>query len=62
MMKNVFNSYWKLFLFLFNIVSWLFGDLGKQLDKKAKVEFKIYDVTEWETNNYNTHTAQYIKK
>ena len=39
-----------------------FGDLGKQLDKKAKVEFKIYDVTEWETNNYNTHTAQYIKK
>ena len=26
------------------------------------VNFKIYDVTEWTTNNYNTHNAQYLKK
>ena len=30
-----------------------FGHEGKQLDKKAKVIFKIYDVTNWETNNCN---------
>ena len=26
------------------------------------VSFKIYDVTDWTTNNYNTHIAQYLKK
>ena len=30
--------------------------------KKAKVHFKIHDVITWETNNYNAHTAQYLKK
>ena len=24
------------------------------------VNFKIYDVTAWLTNDYNTHTAQYL--
>ena len=33
---------------------WLFGHVGKQLDKKGKVNFQIYDVTDWKTNNYNT--------
>ena len=30
---------------------------------KDKVDFKIYDVSAWETNNcnYNTHTAQCLK-
>ena len=37
----------------------VFGHVGKRLDKKASVNFKIYEVTIWETNNYNTHTAQY---
>ena len=32
------------------------------LDKKAMVNFKIYYVTDWTTNNYNTHIAQYLKK
>ena len=32
-----------------------FGLVGKRLDKKVKVNFKIYDVTDWKTNNYNTH-------
>ena len=27
----------------------------------AKVTFKIYDVTDWTTNNYNIHIAQYLK-
>ena len=39
-----------------------FGHVRKWLDKKAKVDSKVYDVTEWETNNYNKYTAQYLKK
>ena len=39
-----------------------FGHVGKQLDKEAMVPFKTYDVTNWESNNYNTHFAQYLKK
>ena len=35
---------------------------GKRLDKNAKVNFKTYEVTDWETNNYNTHITQYLKK
>ena len=38
-----------------------FGHVEKQLDKKAKVNFKTYDVTNWEINNYNIHIAQYPK-
>ena len=32
----------------------------KRLDYKDKVNFKIYDVTAWLTNNCNTHTGQYL--
>ena len=39
-----------------------FRQVGKYPDKKAKVNLKIYDVTNWETNNYNTHTAQHLQK
>ena len=35
-----------------------FGFLEKRLDKKAMVNFKSYDVTEWTTNNYNAQNAQ----
>ena len=31
-------------------------------DHIAKFNFKIYDVIYRETNNYNTHIAQYLKK
>ena len=34
--------------------------LGTPLDKK--VNFKIYDITDWTKNNYNTHITQYLKK
>ena len=40
----------------------LFDHEGKRLDKKAMINFKIHDVTYWETNNPNTHVAQYLKK
>ena len=26
-----------------------------------KLSFKIYDVTNWNTNNYNKHIARYLK-
>ena len=32
--------------------------LVEQLHKKAMVNFKIYDVTDWNTSNCNTHIAQ----
>ena len=27
-----------------------------------EVNFRIYDVMNWETNNYNTDVVQYLKK
>ena len=47
---------------VFKFLSWHFGYVGKQRDKKAKVNFKTYDVTDWETNNYNKNIVQYLKK
>ena len=29
----------------------------KWLDKKPEVNFKIYDVTDWTVNNYDTYTV-----
>ena len=29
--------------------------VGKWLDKKAKCNFKLYDVTYWKISYYNTH-------
>ena len=54
----------KLFSFLrySNFCPDFFGHLGKRLDKKAKINFKIYNAADWTTNNYNTHIAQYLKK
>ena len=34
---------------IFKYLFWLFGHVGKQLDKNAKVNFKIRDVTSWVT-------------
>ena len=36
--------------------------LEKQLDQKVMVNLKNYNVTDRETNNYNTHIAQYLEK
>ena len=52
----LFISPYKQFLF------WIFVHVGKWLDKKAKVNFKVSDGTNWITNNYNTNIARYLKK
>ena len=48
---------------IFKCSAWLFVHVKeKQLDKKGKVNFKIYDVTGWQINNYKTHIAQYSRR
>ena len=63
-MKNVFYFMVKAVFVLevFPFLSWLFGYVEKRFDKKAMVNFNIYDVTDLTSNNYNTHIAQYLKK
>ena len=56
MLKTLFD------LEIFTFLSWLFGYVEKQLDKKVKINSKFYDITDWIANNYNTHIAQYLKK
>ena len=46
---------------IFTFLSLNFGYVEKRLDKKAMVDFKIYDVTDWKANNCNTHIAQHFK-
>ena len=63
MMKNA--SYLMLkapfVLEIFTFLSRLFGYVVKQLDKKGKVNFKIYDMTDWTIDNYNTCIVQYSR-
>ena len=40
------------------LLFWCFDHVGIPFDKKANVNFKIYDVTNWITNNYNSHIAR----
>ena len=40
---------------VFTYLPLLFGYIRKQVDKKPKVNFKIYDVTDCVTNNFNTY-------
>ena len=52
-------------LFVLEILKFLpclFGYVEKWLDKKVKVNFKIYDVKFWETNDYNTHIIQSLRE
>ena len=70
-LKTLVEKCWRIFFipswillsfliyFLLLIFSWF---REKQLAWKAKVSFKIYDVINWETNNNNTHIAQYLEK
>ena len=44
------------------ILSWRFGHVEETACLKDKVNFKIFDVTTWLTNNYNTHITQYLRK
>ena len=47
---------------IFTFLSRFFGYVEKQLDKKFKVNSKIYDVTDWTTNNYSLQIVQYLKE
>ena len=64
MIKNAFYFILKALFVLkiFTFFSRLFGHVGKFLDKKTKVDFKIYDVTDWAANHYNTHIVQHLEK
>ena len=43
-------------------LTWHFDYVGKQrFHKKAKVNFRIYNVINWEVNHYNTYIARYLK-
>ena len=55
MKKNAFYFTLKTFsvLEIFKFLFWVFSHVGKRLDTKAKENFKIYVVTNWETNNCN---------
>ena len=55
--KKLFLVWWYL-----NFNPNLFSHVGKRLDKKAMVDFKICGVSNLETNNYNTDVAQFLKK
>ena len=56
MMKNAFYFVLKA-LFVLNIFKFCLDFLVMY---KNKVNFEIYDVTAWLTNNQNTHIAQYL--
>ena len=46
---------------IFKCLYWLFGHVAKGLDSKNEVNFEMYGVKTWSTNNYNIHIAQYLK-
>ena len=46
---------------IFKFLSFLFVYVEKRFDKKAIVNFKIFNVPDW-TINDNTHTTQYLQK
>ena len=43
---------------IFKFLSSIFGYGEKRLDKKTMINFNMYDVTDWTTNNYKTQIAQ----
>ena len=63
-MKNVFYFTLKALFVLeiFQFSFWIFGHVEKRRNKKAKVNFEIYDVTNWITNNFDIYIARYLKK
>ena len=55
MMENAFYFMLKAFFEIFTFLFCPFGYEEKWLDNKAKVSFKIYDVTDRTANNDNTY-------
>ena len=63
MIKMLFFHVKRSFFFnIFTFLYWLFGYLEKRLDKEALINFKIYDVSDWTKNNYNTNITQHLKE
>ena len=60
--KNAFYS--KSFSYLRYLIFCpdFFDHAEKRLDKKSDSNFKIYDVTDWATTNYNAYIFLYRKK
>ena len=58
-MKNAFYFMLKALFFLetFKFLSCFFGYEEKQLNEHAKVNFEIYDVTDWTANDYKMLTT-----
>ena len=52
-MKNAFYSMLKALyvIKIFKVLSDVFGDVRKRIDKKVKINLKIDDVTDWTNNN-----------
>ena len=63
-MKNAFYFTAKAIFVLkiLKFLSWIFGHVEKRLDLKHNVNFRIYDVITWLTNNCNAYIAQNLKK
>ena len=61
--RSVKEAEQKLFWFLRSLIFCpdFFDQVGERLDKKAKVNLKIYGLTTWIISNYNTHICQYLK-
>ena len=57
MMRNAFYFILKA-LFVFVTTFWSYRK--NDLIRKMRLTSKIYDVTDWFTNNCNTHIAQYL--
>ena len=53
MMKSSsdFTSKALIVLWIIQFLFWVFGQVRKRLDRKAKVSWKMYDVTNWIKNN-----------
>ena len=65
MIKNAFYFTLKALFIISRYLNFcpdFYDHAGKQFDKKNKVNFKIYDIKNWETDNYNIHFTQYLKK
>ena len=60
-MKKKINVKCFLLLKYLHICPDIFGYVGEWFDKKATVNSKIYDVTDWTTNNYNPQIVQYLR-
>ena len=63
-MKNAFYFTLKILFVLkiFKFLPWFFSHEEKRVDQKDKVNSKIYNISTWETINWDIHITQYLKK